>query len=345
MTTDPRPEHRTDARPSEARLLEIRSIAEREGRVPAAGVRPPGAPFPKASPETGYYGMPLLKQPQWKWEVPLYFFVGGAAGASAVIGEMARWVARDRHLARHARLVAAGGALLSSGLLIADLGRPERFLAMLRVFKKQSPMSVGAWVLAAFGTCSGAAAFSDLAGEYFDAAPLRIMSDVTGSFSAALGLPLHNYTGVLIGATAIPVWNRNVATLPLHFGISGVNSAVAILELLGNQHAALNWMGLGAAAVETWEGIHLERRPEAALEPVKHGPSGWLTRLGGALSGPAPLALRALAAATGTRQPRRAAALASLAGSIVTRYAWMYAGRVSARDWRLPLEIGDGRPR
>jgi len=344
MTTEPVPD-RPEARPSEARLLEMRSIAEREGRVHAAGIRPPGAPFPKASPETGYYGMPLLKQPQWKWQVPLYFFVGGAAGASAVIGEMARWVARDRQLARHARLVAAAGAMLSSGLLIGDLGRPERFLAMLRVFKKQSPMSVGAWVLAAFGTCSGAAAFSDLVSDYFDAAPVRLIGNVAGPLSAALGLPLHNYTGVLIGATAVPVWNRNIATLPLHFGISGVNSAVSTLELLGNEHAALNWMGMGAAAVETWEGVHLERRSEAALEPVKHGASGWLTRIGGVLSGPAPLALRVVSAATGARKMRRAAAVSSLAGSIVTRYAWMYAGRVSARNWRLPLEIGEGRPR
>jgi hypothetical protein len=345
MTSDSLPDRGQEARLSEERLLEIRRAAERQGRVQAAGIRAPGAPFPKASTETGYYGTPLLKEPQWKWEVPLYFFVGGAAGASAVIGEMARWIARDRQLARHARLLAAGGGLLSSGLLIADLGRPERFLAMLRVFKKQSPMSVGAWVLAAFGTSAGVAAFSDLASDYLDAAPVPMLGNVAGAFSAALGLPLHNYTGVLIGATAIPVWNRNIHTLPLHFGISGVNSAVSILELMGNEHAGLNCMGIGAAAIETWEGFHLERRSEAALEPVKHGASGWLTRIGGVLSGPTPLVLRALAAATGSRKMRRAAAVASIAGSIATRYAWMYAGKVSARNWRLPLEAGNVGPR
>jgi hypothetical protein len=327
------------AKPTEARLLELRRTAEREGMAPGAGVRPPGAPFPRASSEAGYYGLPLLKKPQWKWEVPLYFFVGGAAGASAVIAQMARWVARDPELARSARLLAAAGGIASGGLLIADLGRPSRFLAMLRVFKKQSPMSVGAWVLAAFGTASGAAAFADLAGDRFDFAPVRVLGEVAGTFSALMGLPLHNYTGVLIGATAIPVWNSNIRTLPLHFGISGVNAAVSMLELLGHDQADLNLLGIGASAFETWEGVHLERRSEAALRPLKRGASGWLTRLGGVLSGPAPLALRLLAASSGSRSMRRAAAISSIAGSIVTRYSWVHAGRVSAENWRLPLGL------
>ena len=52
----------------ERREEQIRREAETKGRVEAPGVRLPGAPFPKASPETGYYGIPMLKQPQWKWE-------------------------------------------------------------------------------------------------------------------------------------------------------------------------------------------------------------------------------------------------------------------------------------
>src|SRR5204863_7642010 len=89
--------------------------------------------------------------------VPMYFFVGGAAGASAVIGS----VARDRDLARHAKWIAAVGGAASGALLTADLGRPERFLNMLRVFKLQSPMSVGAWTLTAFSTAAAAAAVVD----------------------------------------------------------------------------------------------------------------------------------------------------------------------------------------
>src|SRR5207249_2163628 len=108
---------------TEARLDSIRRQALQHGAVDAAGVRPAGAPFPQATPETGYYGLPLLKPPTWTWEVPAYFFVGGASGASAVIGA----IASNPALARDARWIAAAGGIASSGLLTADLGRPARF--------------------------------------------------------------------------------------------------------------------------------------------------------------------------------------------------------------------------
>ncbi|HEY1273107.1 MAG TPA: NrfD/PsrC family molybdoenzyme membrane anchor subunit, partial [Terriglobales bacterium] len=122
----------------ERRLYEIRREAEQKGEVKVTGIRPQGAPFPRASAETGYYGIPLLKEPQWTKEVPLYFFVGGAAGAAAVMGAIANYTGADPKLVRDARWIAAAGAIISPALLIADLGRPERFLAMLRVFKPQS---------------------------------------------------------------------------------------------------------------------------------------------------------------------------------------------------------------
>jgi hypothetical protein len=341
MSTDPVRYDRTPDTDSEARLLEIRREAETRGIAQGRGFRPQDAPFPQASPESGYYGIPLLKQPQWTWEVPLYFFVGGAAAASALIGAMARWTARDKELARDARLVAAGGAIISTGLLVSDLGRPERFLNMLRVFKAQSPMSVGAWVLALFGSASGAAAFAQIVDDKLDLAPVRVLGDVAEGFAAALGLPLATYTGVLIGATAIPAWNHNVKTLPVHFAMSGLASGVSVLELMGHDDStALNLLGIGAAALESYEGIHLEflRHPEVN-RPLKHGVTGWTTRFGGVLSGPVPLALRLLAAATGSRRLRRIAAASAIAGSILTRYGWVYAGHESARDWRLPLGL------
>src|SRR5438445_10159710 len=118
---------RTPALTSEQRLAEIRAEAEQRGEVKAAGIRPSGSPFPIASPQTGYYGIPLLKEPAWTWEIPLYFFVGGAAGSAAVIGAIAHWTTRDRGLVRDCRYLTAAGTALSSGLLIADLGRPTRF--------------------------------------------------------------------------------------------------------------------------------------------------------------------------------------------------------------------------
>ncbi len=333
----------TATKPSESRLLEIRREAETKGKVESLGVRPPGAPFPIASPETGYYGIHLLKEPQWTPEVPAYFFVGGAAGAAATIGTVAEWTGLDPKIARDARWVAALGAIASSGLLISDLGRPSRFLNMLRVFKPQSPMSVGAWTLAAFGTFSGANLFAQLVQDYFGPNIfVSVLKHSSQALTMLLGLPLHNYTGVLIGATAIPVWNHNIRSLPIHFGTSGLAAGTSILELMGNEDStALNLIGIGASALETYEGYHLElKRDPIVNEPLKHGVSGWVTRVGGVLSGPLPLALRLAALVTGgrARKLRRAAAISGIAGSILTRYGWVAAGRASARDYRLPIE-------
>ncbi len=326
----------------EARLLDIRRRAKQFGKVPEAGIVPSGAPFPIASPETGYYGVPLLKQPQWKPEIPVYFFVGGAAGSCSVIGALANMTGRNPKVARDARLIAAAGAAISSALLIADLGRPSRFLNMLRVFKPQSAMSVGAWTLAGFGTFSGAAATAQILSERFGWGAFRIVGNLAEGFSALFGLPFSNYTGVLIGATVIPVWNHNVRTLPFHFGMSGLNSGVSILELAGNTDSpALNRLGIISSALETYEGYHLEiKRDPVVNRPLKEGSSGWITRAGGVLSGPVPLALRLAAEFTSGRTSgklRRWAAMSSVAGSLLTRVGWVRAGHESAKDWRLPL--------
>lgn len=148
----------------EAGLEQLRRDAELSGRVDRAGIRPRGAPFPqlpRASSETGYYGVPLLKAPAWTWEVPLYFFVGGVAGASAIVGSISRMTGAHPELVRDARALAAIGGTVSPALLIADLGMPSRFLHMLRVFKIQSPMSVGSWTLMVFSSSAAGLAFLD----------------------------------------------------------------------------------------------------------------------------------------------------------------------------------------
>jgi hypothetical protein len=99
---------------------------------------------------------------------------------------------------------------------------------------------------------------------------------------------------------------------------------------------------MGAAAIETIEGISIEASRKPAMEPLKRGRSGMITRMGGILSGPIPLALRIASAFAGprrSRQLRKIAAASSVAGSMLTRIAWVHAGHVSAENWRLPLEI------
>src|SRR4051794_22643482 len=145
---------------SEERLDELREQAAL-GRVDAKGIRPSGSPFPETP---SYYGLPIVKPPVWTWEIPLYFFIGGAAGASSVIAIAAQITGASPSLVRDARWIAALGAAASGPLLVLDLGRPERFLNMLRVFKPQSPMSVGAWTLTVFGTATSGAVISDFLG-------------------------------------------------------------------------------------------------------------------------------------------------------------------------------------
>ena len=294
--------------------------------------------FPVASTQHGYYQLPMVKEPSWSWEVPLYLFVGGAAGSAGLIAAVARLTGDEDELVRHARKIAFAGAILSPALLISDLGRPERFLAMLRVFKPQSPMSVGVWVLMAFSAGTTLAN----AGEWFeDRAPYSRLAGLMQSLgdiaSLLFGLPLVTYTGVLIGATVIPAWNRNIALLPAHFAASGMAACVGLLELMGHETPALQALGVGAALVETGMGASIEMNPDPAMEPLKRGPSGWLIRLGGALSGPVPLVLRAVSFFASRNQAsklRKYAAVSSVVGSAITRAAWIHAGHVSARESR-----------
>jgi formate-dependent nitrite reductase membrane component NrfD len=263
-----------------------------------------------------YYDVPLLKPPVWTWEVPVYFFVGGTAGAAAIIGSIAEWSGADSALACDARWLAAAGGPVSAALLTADLGRPQRFVHMLRVFKPQSTMSVGSWTLTAFsGTTT--------------AALVPAFSPVAAPAAAVLGAVMITYTGVLIGATAIPVWNQNVGLLPVHFAASAMGSAAAMLTLLGHHDAAVNDIAVAAAAVETLIGAAIETRETPALAPLRHGASGWMIRAGGVLSGPVPLLLRA---ARRNRKWRTVASLAALTGSLLTRLGWIEAGRGSARQ-------------
>jgi hypothetical protein len=179
--------------------------------------------------------------------------------------------------------------------------------------------------------------------RYGPTLPLSLLENPGQTVSLLFGLFFSNYTGVLIGATAIPVWNQNVGELPIHFAASGISAAVGMLELMGHRKSrALQMLGLGAAIFARLEGWRIEIRSQPALNPLKRGSSGWLTRTGGLLSGPVPAILR-LASLFGGRRSndhlRRWAVISSIAGSLITRVAWIHAGHVSARDWREPLGI------
>lgn len=274
------------------------------------------------------YGRPVLKEPTWTWEIPWYFFFGGLAGASSVLSLTAR-VAGNDALARRALLVSLGGATVSPVLLIMDLGRPERFYNMLRVVKPTSPMSLGTWVLSAFGTSTGAAVASDVLGVF---PRLRRVLEFT---SALLGPALSAYTAVLITDTSIPVWHEARRELPLVFVASSAASAGAAAAMLTSttDAAPARRLAVGGALAELGTTELMKRRLGSLLaEPYEKGEAGRFDKLSKVCTGVG----AALMALSGRKSRTGAVAGGALilAGSALTRWAVFRAGFQSARDPR-----------
>jgi len=313
--------------PNELRFDQMREEAWAKGVVTGRGVDVAGGPIPR---KPGYYGQPVVRPPVWTWEIPVYFFVGGLGGMSAVIA-LGAALFHHADVARTALWVAAIASVISPVLLILDLGRPHLFINMLRVFKPQSAMSMGAWILAGFGMCVVPAlgafelhAFHVFTGAFNEI--LRVAAGILIFGSAMFGVLLATYTGVLIGATAIPAWFLHHLLLPIHFGTAGLGSAAALLELLGHRIAPLNAIGFFAAAVETVLLIWLTLNKNGAADRAIHEHrSGWLIRIGEGLTGPLPLVLRYFGVTP-------LAAISFLLGALVSRFGWIAVGKVSGRD-------------
>nr|WP_042196313.1 NrfD/PsrC family molybdoenzyme membrane anchor subunit [Kibdelosporangium sp. MJ126-NF4]CEL22542.1 Formate dehydrogenase O putative subunit [Kibdelosporangium sp. MJ126-NF4]CTQ89398.1 Formate dehydrogenase O putative subunit [Kibdelosporangium sp. MJ126-NF4] len=203
----------------------------------------------------GYYGRPIVKQPVWKVpDVPGYLFLGGMAGASASMA-LAAQVSGHAELVRPARIAAAVGSLASVGALIHDLGRPERFLNMLRVFKVTSPLSVGSWILAPFSGLTALSAATDLSGRFG-----RIGSLAAGA-AGVLGPAMCTYTSVLLADTAVPAWHNAYPELPFVFAGSAMTSAAGA-SLLASPSSPAVRLGLIGGAMELTSSAAMERREE-----------------------------------------------------------------------------------
>jgi hypothetical protein len=278
-----------------------------------------------------YYGRPILKAPVWKPQIPWYFFTGGLAGASSILSLAARMTG-DRRLARTSLAVALAGELVSPVLLVTDLGRPERFLNMLRVFKVTSPMSVGSWILLASGGATGTAA----ACEALEILPkVRVVAEVA---SVVTGAPLAVYTATLVSDTAVPVWHEARRELPFLFAAGAAASAGAAATLFTPRgHAGpARRLAVGAALAGETIAVTMERRLGFVGEPYRQGDTGRLSRASraGALGG------AVLLAASG-RRSRAAATLGSLlllGGEVGRRFTVFRAGFDSARDPRYTVQ-------
>jgi len=274
-----------------------------------------------------YYGRPIIKEPVWQPEIPTYFFTGGVAGGCSLLHGFARVAGYDR-LAKTALYVGAAADIASPVLLVSDLGRPERFLNMLRVFKVTSPMSVGSWILFASSGASNTAAALELVGRL---RPLKWAAELV---SFATGAPLATYTGTLLADTAIPVWHEARQELPWLFGASAAASAGAATALFLPTAEAGPSRRLTVAGVAAELGVMeaMEHRLGFVGEVYKQGAAGKLGRASKVLT-----ATGATLLATRGRRSRGAAVAGSalvLAGELALRWSVFRAGFQSARDPR-----------
>jgi formate-dependent nitrite reductase membrane component NrfD len=274
---------------------------------------------------------PLMKPPVWTWEVPLYFWLGGVAAGSSFVA-LACDVAGDRRSAAIARAVALGAVGPAPLLLIADLGRPARFLNMLRIFKPRSPMNTGAWCLVAFSTVGAAAVGADVARRPGAARGL-------GAANALLGGYLGSYTGVLLAVTAVPLWARSRLLLGPIFVATATATGAAATRLtlvargLPAEHPtrhALARLEAAAMLTELVLSTFNERRLGQVGRALGEGRAGSIFEVA-KRSVQTGLALQALTRRLGPRA-QDGASLCYLVGGLAFRYAWVEAGKASARD-------------
>jgi formate-dependent nitrite reductase membrane component NrfD len=283
--------------------------------------------------ELTYYNLPLLKEPVWKLDIPTYYYLGGAAGTAFALGAAAQ-LFHDRRLdglIRHCHWIGIIGSTVGAGLLVHDLGRPERFLNMLRVFRPTSPMNLGAWILA------GAAPLGIISGllTRSSGGVLAVAGEFSGYGAGLFGTALAGYTGVLVGNTAIPVWKESRLILPILFYASSMASVASLLELtfqnpLANRITFL--FGSAGRVAELTAAYVMEKeasRVPGVGKPLREGASGMLWKTAGALTA-ASLVLSILPGKSVTK--RRVAGILGTIGALCLRFAIHYAGIRSSRD-------------
>lgn len=326
MTTNP-----LDAdRPPEPSRAERRRQRQAGGRRRDEAMMVPDVEF------ESYYGRNIVKAPPWSHEIPAYLFLGGLAAGSGLVG--AGGAARNLPaLRRGGRIAALVAVALGGGALAKDLGRPERALNMMRTVKLTSPMSVGSWILTAFGGFAGLSVLTE-AGRSLPnqrsllAKTLRVADPPATIGSALFSAPLAAYTAVLLSDTAAPTWHDSYRELPFVF-VGSANAAAAGLALVTtptDQNGPARKLAAVGAAVELGAFEQMRRSMDPLVaEPLHEGRAGQLLKLskvltaGGALGAGLLGRNRAAAAVSG---------LALMAGSALTRFGVFEAGMASAKD-------------
>jgi formate-dependent nitrite reductase membrane component NrfD len=253
--------------------------------------------------EATYYDYPALKPPTWSWEIIWYFFFGGLAAGCYVIASIAALFGSkdDRIVARIGYYLSLLALVFCPPLLIKDLGKPERFLHMLRVIKVKSPMSMGTWGLVSFSLFSGLtaviqAAKDGLLGKWWGsrllaALPQRLIALPGSAFAIFLG----SYTGVLLAATSVPLWSRSklLGGIFITSAVSTSTAAISfVLRLLDTPDSVLRklerleWSAMLLEMVGLLAFLRGSGRAARSLvgtQPKEHGQNFWRFMFGGGL--------------------------------------------------------------
>jgi hypothetical protein len=286
-----------------------------------------------------YYGRPIVKPPVWHHDIAAYLFTGGLAAGSALLAAGGQATGRPA-LRRAGRLTALGAVGASTYFLVHDLGRPKRFLHMLRVAKPTSPMSMGTWVFSAFGAAAGVAAVAE-------AAPLLPSRGVlgfarralpplgsAGQVGAALTAPaLATYTAVLLADTATPSWHAAYKEMPFVFAGSALASgaAVGLIAAPTDQAGPARRLALMGGALELYATHRVEESNGLLSEPYRQGRPGRLLRAARVLTA------AGMAGAVLGRRSRVVSALSGLSllsAAVCTRFGIFDGGVASAKDPR-----------
>ncbi|HUS14127.1 MAG TPA: NrfD/PsrC family molybdoenzyme membrane anchor subunit [Chloroflexia bacterium] len=315
---------------------------------------PNPVPAPAAPP--GYYGIPPIKKPHWKWEIVLYFFLGGIASGAYTLATIAEVFGDRRHrgIVRAGRYIALVCLVASPPLLIKDLGKPSRFYNMLRVFKIKSPMSMGTWALVVFSGFAGLSAVAELAeqgvarGTWPAAVARQLPRGLIGRLGSFFALFVGGYTGVLLSATAVPLWAKNKYLLGPTFISSALSTGAAAIGLAAaltgqDDDRALHALDEAEVLALTSEigflaaqGVHSGR----LAAPLLTGKYATLFVPGVVLGMIGPWVAGVLGLRTGhrSRGGRIVSSLLVLMSGLILRWTLVYAGKDSADDPRAYFE-------
>jgi formate-dependent nitrite reductase membrane component NrfD len=305
------------------------------------------------------HGSPPIHKPHWKWLIISYFFLGGLSAGSYVVATAAQLFGGkdDRVVTRVGRYLALAALLPCPPLLILDLGRPERFLNMLRVLKLRSPMSIGTWGLMGFSGFTMMSAAAQAAQDGLVGGPAAILrrapTRLIGAFGSVFGFFVGGYTGVLLGATAVPLWARNVRLLGPLFLCSALAAACAAISLVlallpGRRDAPLRRLQRAEMLAAGGELLLLGAMHVHSGDlgkPLHEGRLGRLHLTGSLGLGivvPTMLHLVGVRLGVPHRLATVLASIASLTGGFIVKCAVVMAGHVSADDPAATFEFAGG---